>query len=66
MDAKLSLELIDMEPEQLLRIGASHERDRLRVLLQTRREMLQTAIPRPATSRISEIDRILSLLDPAD
>jgi hypothetical protein len=60
------LELIDMEPEQLLQLGASHERDRLRVLLQTRREMLRTAIPRPAVSRISEIDRILTMLDPAD
>ena len=55
-----------MEPDQLLQLGASHERDRLRVLLQTRREMLQTAIPRPAVSRISEIDRILTMLDPAD
>jgi hypothetical protein len=53
-----------MEPYSAMQTGAQHERDRLRLLLETRRDMLVSANPRGTTSRVAEIDRMLNMLQP--
>jgi len=56
--------VVGMEPYSAMQTGAQHERDRLRLLLETRREMLVSANPRGTTSRVAEIDRMLNMLQP--
>jgi hypothetical protein len=53
-----------MEPYSAMQTGAQHERDRLRLLLETRRGMLVSANLRGTTSRVAEIDRMLNMLQP--
>ena len=52
-----------MEPFTAMQVGAQHERERLRLLLETRRDLLVSSNSR-ATTRLNEIDRMIAMLQP--